>query len=440
MGVSIYSMCKDTRWEIRETAASILGKLCLLSPPNIDKTIFFTIFKRFHEDKRQAVKNAALLQTGKLIYSLKDIESQKYLLNIYISQSDMNKCKNEDAVFQCAYTFPAVLSTVGMNKWPSLVKVYKQLILSKITKVTMTMVASLHKIATIVGPKITINELEPISKKFLQNNQTLIVALSHLHDFLKLLTPNERLTYFPIMNQIIEKSKNNWKQRRNLAVHIGDYLMIYNEHEVHEHLLGIFYKLIYDTVFLIRIETCKHVSDIINMFKNNTEYFGEIVNLLKKLYSSTNYKDRQIFLHGCERIMNHSKLFIDNFMTDFLSLQKDKVISVRITLAKILHNHMKYSGLLATNVYITRTIELLKNDPSKEVRESIQIALDERNKVKEFVMDKEELIKLQEKAASMISLEPIEDKEAEEEARRVLNVNNVKSSIRIDEIDEELGI
>ena len=203
------SMSKDHNWEVRCTAASILGKICWISPQNSNQSSFLEIFKRFHEDHNSRIRETALLQVGKLISSFIGGAIPKYLLDLYITLSDPTKTTNDEVVFQCAYTFPAVLQAVEMKEWPSLLEVYKKMIASNKSKTVMTLVASIHEVASIVGSGITTNELDPIVKGFLNNSKTVNAALSNLHEFIPLLTQEQMPSYFSLMTEILNKANNN---------------------------------------------------------------------------------------------------------------------------------------------------------------------------------------------------------------------------------------
>lgn len=46
----------------------------------------------------------------------------------------------------------------------------------------------------------------------------------------------------------------------------------------------------------------------------------------------------------CEKLMYYPEIFENNFMDSFKDLTSDKVINVRISLAKALYNHSQENG------------------------------------------------------------------------------------------------
>ena len=71
----------------------------------------------------------------------------------------------------------------------------------------------------------------------------------------------------------------------------------------------------------------------------------------------------------CEEIMNQAKdLFDEYFKHDMLSLVSDKVVNVKITLARALMNHFKkINCTLMNDTLVNQAIRVLKADKSQDV-------------------------------------------------------------------------
>ena len=130
--------------------------------------------------------------------------------------------------------------------------------------------------------------------------------------------------------------------------------------------------------------------------------------------------------------MCNESFFEQHFLTQFLALQKDRVMMVRLSLAKILHNHMRMSGVLAKNVHILRTIQLLQKDSAKEVKECVLAAASECDKMKEVEVDWRDDI------VPSANTDPELDDEEEKENRQRAEVEVIlRQTLTIDEIDEK---
>eukprot|EP00826_Nyctotherus_ovalis_P017926 TRINITY_DN1530_c0_g2_i8.p1 TRINITY_DN1530_c0_g2~~TRINITY_DN1530_c0_g2_i8.p1 ORF type:complete len:382 (-),score=87.27 TRINITY_DN1530_c0_g2_i8:1176-2321(-) len=377
------------------------------------------------------------MQIGQFVFSLRGCKVPRFLLDVYASLADARKTQDDDLIYHCAYTFPAVLLTVGVFEWPLLRDVYKNLIKKDSVNIMTTMAASIHEIAKIVGSEIAEAELDPIAKYYLKNKLTLAVMLSHLHDFLAVLTMKKRLDYLPIIQAIMEKSEHNWRQREIFARHSGDYARLFDIQKIHEIVLPISYTLLEDQVAQVRAKACQEFVHVAMQLKSEPLFFNEAITFLQKLFNSINFRDRQSFIQACEGFMCYEAIFVKHFLTQFLALQKDKVVNVRVALARVLNSHMKVSGVLRSNVHILRTIELLKNDSSREVRENVTEASKECDKMLEAIIsNQEELEKAQEAAAASIDLRSSNDEELKEELRRQEVEKIVRENYKIDEIED----
>ena len=429
-------MGKDIAHSVREAAVRIIGDISQVAPIEIRQNSLIETFEDFYNDSHKKVKKAALMQLGQFIYSLKGSKIPKSLLNFYASLADQSKTEDEDLMYHCAYTFPAVLQAVGKKEWPSLKPIYHNLIKKNKPQISKTMAAYIHEIAKIVGTKITTAELTEVLKEYLKNEETKTIVLTHLHDFFRVLDPNQRLNYLPYMKSIIEESKFAWRQREIFAYNAHEYAKLFDIKTLHNEIMPIVYKLLKDDVYQVRNQACRNFYNVVIQLKSKD--FKKAIEFVLKLFVSESYYDRQSFIKICEGFMHNQELFHKYFLTQFLTLQRDKILNVRLTLAKVLHSHMKSSGLLVTNIHIGRTIELLKNDLSKEVRECINKASKEWNKMEEIERERqEELESAQEIVAGTIGGNSsfTSDEESTEELLRLEAIKVLKETIKVDELD-----
>ena len=272
-------LAKDTDWIVREAAVHILGSIAQLTPIQIRQSTLIKIFEEFCNDKHKQVNKAALTQLGQFIYSLKGSTIPKSLLNLYILLANQAKKQDEDLVFHCAYTFPAVLSTVGASGWSMLKVTYKNLIKKNKIEIIRTMAAYIHEIAKIVGPKITTSELTLVLKNYLKDETTQTIVLVHLHDFLKVLNASQRLEYIPPIKAIIKESKRNWRQREILAINAAEYAKLFNIEVSYKEIMPIIYSLLKDEVYQVRVKAPLSFYNVIIQFESQSKYFKEAIEL-----------------------------------------------------------------------------------------------------------------------------------------------------------------
>ena len=376
-----------------------------------------------------SVKARSLLQIGKVIYCLYGKPVPKLALNAYISLANSKNLKAEEYAFHCAYTFPAVLYTLGAKGWSQLFEVYKKLLKSSSRRVVNSMVTSVHEIAKILSPNEIKKDLDHIAQDYLRNVNTVKLAMPNIHEFIRYLESKHRLVYLDILKKIIKNSGSNWYLRESIAIYIGKYISLYDIDIIYKVLMPIIGTLMNDFVMEVRTRVSKHIYKVFVVFKSNPKYFAELVKFLKKFYISKNYKYRQLFIEACELLMDDEKLFVDNFIEELISLQEDKILNVRVTLAKVLYRYLKRTS--APNRLIQETIERLKNDSSKEVREFVS---DDSEDVKKVFISPQELNKIQDLAAKTVNSVALVDEEMESERKRRQSANIVMK-LKIDEVD-----
>lgn len=442
---------KDSYWPVREAAVNILFQISTVSPIEIRDSTLSEIYKSFCNDTSQFVRKAAMLQLGHFLYTLKGTKINPFLIQLFVSL-DPKLTTDEDLIYHCAFTFPAVLLSLGTDSWVTLKSTYKNLVKKESLAIKQSLAASIHEIAKILGGKITIEDLDLIIKGFLNDPQTAPLCFNHLHEILAVIgETKEKLTYLDLVERTIKYSKWNWRLREIFAQHAVEYAKLFEPAIIHEKIIPIIYKLLEDDVIEVRLKMSEAMYSIAMQIKSDPKYFEEVMNYIMGLYQSSGFRNRQTFLYICTGFMCNEALFDQYLLTSFLALQKDRVLSVRISLAKILQNHMKNSGVLAKNTYINRTLELLQNDPAREVRECVLAASIECDKMKEIEeerqkeIEREQVRKEVEKSLLILNehepnniLGTVDEEEVEEQKRQKAE-KIVKETMKVDEVDEKLN-
>ena len=430
---------KDTYWPVREAAVNIIFQFSNVCPAETRESVLADIYKGYCHDVSQFVRKTALLQLGHFLYSLKGAKLSPFLIQLFVSL-DPKLTSDEELVYHCAYTFPAVLLSLGAESWLTFKNTYKNLVKKDAPQIKQTLAASIHEIAKIVGGKVATEDLDLILKGFLYDSLTAPLSFSHLHEFLTVLEDKERLEYLDIIGRTVKNSKHNWRLREIFAINAEAYAKLFPIELVNEKIVPIVFSLLEDAVIAVRMKMSEAVYPIAMVLKKEPKYFEEIMINIMKFYVSTIFRDRQTFLYICSGFMCNEALFDQYFLTSFLALQKDRVPSVRVSLAKILHNHMKCSGVLAKNTYIVRTIELLQTDSAKEVKECVLAASIECDKMKEVEEEKQrEMERARAEIGKSIDV-TAEDEEELEELRRKESEQFVKGKMKVDEMDEKAAM
>merc|ERR1712146_675640 len=89
---------------------------------------------------------------------------------------------------------------------------------------------------------------------------------------------------------------------------------------------------------------------------------------IKGFSQSPRYSNRQTFIAMCEKIMKYPDIFNKHFITYFLKLGEDKVVNVRISVAKVLKKLFKKQRPITEYKEIIELAEKLKSDKNQEVK------------------------------------------------------------------------
>ena len=94
-----------------------------------------------------------------------------------------------------------------------------------------------------------------------------------------------------------------------------------------------------------------------------------IIKIVKNNFRSgekASFKRRQLFIIMCEEVMNQAKeIFDEYFKHDMLSLVSDKVVNVRLALARALKNHFRtINCTFMHDPLVNQAVKVLLNDRS----------------------------------------------------------------------------
>jgi len=423
------SLAKDKNWSVREAAVKVIPSIARILDKDRRETLLVKIYKGFCEDESQFVRRAARLQLGHLIFSLQDSKIDAFIIQLYISLNP-KLTKDKELIYHCAYSFPAVLLILGKDNWVMVQTIYKYLVSYDTNNIPImkTLASSVHEVAKIIGSETAFKDLDPIVKKYLENVNTIQSCFNHFHEYLEVLTEEMRFTHIDTILQIIDNSKLNWRLRETFALHGKYYAQLFDIHIIYNKFIPITFKMLEDTVITIRTLTCSSIYYFIRRLEVRQDYFMNTVTRVKLLSYSESFRDRQCFIRISANFMQDEHLFKKHFLTSFLLLQKDVVPNIRIALAQVIRENIK----LIKDFYILRTIEILKNDSAREVRELMS-----QSRIEEKVVKNIEVIKSEKEREG--SEKSLENEMNDEEEIKVTNqkdvIQFVKKKFIIDEIE-----
>jgi serine/threonine-protein phosphatase 4 regulatory subunit 1 len=126
--------------------------------------------------------------------------------------------RDSDIAYYCAHNFPAVLLTLGGQRWAERSDLYMLLVKDLQWKVRRTLAYSLHEVAKIVGPQVTERALLSVFNGFLADlEEVKIGVVTHFAEFLAQLGPEQRANYGHVIRNLEREDFGSWRFRELVA-------------------------------------------------------------------------------------------------------------------------------------------------------------------------------------------------------------------------------
>jgi len=350
-------LSKDDMYRVRRACADSLAEVSKYVSNDIRVGVLVEIFLRLAQDHSRLVKQSVLQQSGMFISTLPSKAVTDVILGYYCSTAvgptgDMSV--DAELRYWCAYNFPAVLQTLGASRWGELKEVYHTLIQSRTASVKQTLAPSLHEVAKILGEKLVEEELVSVFEDMIQDVEAVqIGVIRHLADFLKLLPEPCRVSYLPLLQDILNSTNAfNWRLRQSLAQQLPDLVMLPPPHLLYSTLFPLIMILLQDPVASVRNETFKGTSKLLCVLhsmpdeavangvptQTSLKFIETVANTINELLSSSNYQNRLIWLDLSRQLLIDlpKDLFEKYFLQGVLHLTIDRISNVRVAVGDLI--------------------------------------------------------------------------------------------------------
>jgi len=170
-----------------------------------------------------------------------------------------------------------------------------------------------------------------------------------LAEFLKLLPEPCRISYLPLLHEILNATNPfNWRLRQSLAVQLPDLVLLPPAHLLYNTLFPLIMTLLQDPVASVRNDSFKGVSKLINVLNssnisvdenaNSIDYVETVANSINELILGETYQLRQLWLELSRQLLSDLPidLFERLFLPGILQLTLDNVCNVRLSVAFLL--------------------------------------------------------------------------------------------------------
>ncbi|CAO3671906.1 unnamed protein product [Umbelopsis vinacea] len=421
---------KDTIWHVRRSAALTLPILCGVLPTDLKTKLAVDGVELFMNDVSRNVRNMLAEIIGELITKFlpdgweetrQPGEVPMALLDFFLAlgahtnSKQMFKLETDRTVI-CAFNFPAVALTAGVDLWDSHLKdTYLTLTKDYQIKVRRTFAYSLHEIARIIGPERTEHDLVQIFALYLMDlDEVKQGVLEHLSDFLAALAPSSRDEYIPILAEVWDGVMNNWRLRDILAGQLKSIALLFDPSRVVEHIVPLALRACQDEFASVRdtgvscfptlLEIVKqavdenHQRDQEDASSEDLDYSAEVpLELLSHIMErvdefahSERFRNRMIFAQISKALLE-AGISAWDFHSFFLPrldiLANDLVVNVRITVARAFQtvcDDVEMRQALS-NLDATKDDSLRHSRPLDDIL--LNLALDEDRNVQLFIIE-----------------------------------------------------
>eukprot|EP00118_Oscarella_pearsei_P007894 m.39663 g.39663 ORF g.39663 m.39663 type:complete len:859 (+) comp32783_c0_seq7:64-2640(+) len=273
------------------------------------------------------------------------------LIEFFISMVDPIRVQTLDLELplHCAFSFPAVVLTLGPERWYRIRKVYRTLVSNLQWKVRRTLAYSIHELAKILSKEAIDIDLLPAFDSFLKDvDEVRIGALSHFSDFIQLLSETLQKRY---LEQLFlfqrTDNQNNWRFRLTLAEQLSQLCSVCDANDTNSHICPISLSLAIDCVYEVRMMAVQAIGSALGKLKKGDDGILAKVfidRIVSQFAGSKKWVNRQTFVSLCQHVLTEKfvspQQFSKNLLPKLLALANDNIPNVRLTVSKSLADVM----------------------------------------------------------------------------------------------------
>jgi len=359
---------------VRKACADVVAQIAEVTPMDRDSQSLQRLYYRFLLDpSSKIVRGTAFQNIGPFIATLKNNSHIDQRITDFFVNTTM-KTNNKDVCYYASFNFPAFIWVTGRDEWHKFKSLYFKLTSVSDIQTQKTLSCSLHEIARILGPELTDSDLMGIADRFLRHNNpdVRIGIMKNLHVLLAEVPEDKRQQYIAYITQTFNEAGADWRTKEMLAKNLGKYATLFDRRIVYSEFLPMFFKFCEDRVATVSNAAATALAPILNKFAEDQDQQKAIIKIVKNNFcigDKASYKRRQLFILMCEEVMNQAKdLFDEYFKHDFLALAVDKVVNVRLSLARALKNHFRtINCTFMHDKLVNQAVRVLLNDRSEDV-------------------------------------------------------------------------
>jgi len=390
------ALCNDSIWSVRKGCVESFVDVSS-SISSASRVQLIPIMEQFLNDSSRWVRNTAYEALGPFIASLHSDQIDADLLKYFTSIPHLSSAEADaDCTNHCAFNMPAVLLTVGRERWPELQETYN-ILCRKTFKSRKTLACSLHEIAAILGTELTEKHLMNAMDFFLKDIDDIRHGtIKNLWKMLKVLSVNERKKYLSVLWEVASESDVNWRFRLILAEQLDEIVYLYPVDVVKEQMVPLMLQLCKDRMADVRYAAVYPIADAIKVLDAADDDLQSVSSKLETLYKGKTYSKRLLYIRIVESCFDRLEpdLFDRIFLVNILFLSHDDITNVRFCCARFIKKCLWSKERYRRHEGVVAAVEELKFDKDDVEIRRFFVAEEE---IEEWLQSQRELRRQQER-------------------------------------------
>lgn len=378
-------LSEDPFWQVRNACCHSFKAISISLFSAINSQQWTLFFDRFISDDHNQVRKTAYEILGELIVLFKDIQPiREHLLHHFLAVSPVGESQDfgsQEILFSCAFNFPAILTTIGKERWDDVKECYIALTKVDFFDARRSLSCSLHEVAKIVGPEISRTDLIPVLFLYLMDvHEIKLSVLEHVSLFLECLNVDGRIACLPILLQVFKQGSTEWRIREVLAKQLSLICPLIPSNTAILQFLPLSVSWANDPVSVVRDVVAHCFPPLFLKAKEDSnltiQFFESVINFSK----SNHFRGRLFFIQICDSLLYHQIDQVDFeqfFLPSLASLASDRVVNVRIAIARIIkrivYSYQEYTPT-QTDI-LSSVISKLLEDSDRDVLSIVESSL-----------------------------------------------------------------
>jgi serine/threonine-protein phosphatase 4 regulatory subunit 1 len=375
------ALSRDEVWSVRKACAEAIVGVSEALAASTRVAQLIPVFRQLSEDSSRWVRVAAFQHLGRFLHTLPPRDVTSVLLKTFTDMAFQSDTGEGELAEFCAQSFPAVLQTVGAERWREMSDAFSALIKDAQWKVRRTVAGSLHEFATVLGAEGTEKHLIAAFELFLRDIDDIKHAvITNADAFIKSLPPGAPRERMLTLMCTVPPESENWRLRDIIAQKLGPVVQLVAKPVAFDVAGDLCCHLLEDSVVDVRISSYYAAAALL-VHLEGCEHHAEFLRSIVAFATKTNFQLRHNFIYVLQQVIELAagtagkSASLDRMLDSLATLSVDGVANVRFSLARVLATAcVNYPALLA-QPRVANAVKALQADKDGDVQTKIRSLL-----------------------------------------------------------------